>query len=70
MIRTRVVNAAILDRLFVDLAKLAADIERECNELEAEGFEILSIISLNQGHWNTLGYGYSTTQGVVITARG
>ena len=72
MIRTIVVRAQLKKEVFPDLEQFAQDLEGACNELELEGFEVISIVPVNQGHWSISGmggYGYTTTQGVVVTAR-
>lgn len=69
----------------VDLNRLGSDISEQCNNLCADGYEIMQIISSIEGHFNDkryearlgegahgphyIAYGYSLTQGVVILAR-
>jgi hypothetical protein len=59
-----------------DIADLAAQIEAACNTLHEEGYDVISILpsvsghsekgALNQGGY---GFGFSVTDGAVITAR-
>lgn len=59
-----------------DIADLAAQIEIACNTLNDEGYDVISILPsvsghsekgpLNQGGY---GFGFSVTDGAVITAR-
>lgn len=59
-----------------DLADLSAQIEEACNRLHEEGYDVISIFpsvsghsergAINQGGY---GFGYSVTDGAVITAR-
>lgn len=59
-----------------DLAELSTLIEDACNRLHEEGYDVISILpsvsghsergAINQGGY---GFGYSVTDGVVITAR-
>lgn len=59
-----------------DIADLAARIEAACNELHNEGYDVISILpsvgghsekgAVNQGGY---GFGFSVTDGAVITAR-
>lgn len=56
------------DKSEVDGALLAKNIEAACNEAEAGGYEVVSIMPVDCG--KAAGYaGYSVTDGVIITAR-
>lgn len=66
----------IEDPKAADLADLSAQIEDACNRLHEEGYDVISILpsvgghsergAINQGGY---GFGYSVTDGAVITAR-
>ncbi len=59
-----------------DIAELSAQIETACNALHEEGYDVISILpsvsghsekgAINQGGY---GFGFSITDGAVITAR-
>ena len=59
-----------------DIADLSAQIETACNRLHEEGYDVISILpsvsghsekgAINQGGY---GFGFSITDGAVITAR-
>lgn len=60
----------------VDIAELAALIETACNGLHEEGYDIISILPSVSGHSEKgvmsqggYGFGFSITDGAVITAR-
>lgn len=59
-----------------DLAELSALIEAACNSLHEEGYDIISILPSVSGHSEKgvmsqggYGFGFSITDGAVITAR-
>lgn len=59
-----------------DLAELATLIETACNTLHEEGYDIISILPSVSGHSEKgvmsqggYGFGFSITDGAVITAR-
>ncbi|MFN4025729.1 MAG: hypothetical protein ACK4MQ_12940 [Hyphomonas sp.] len=59
-----------------DIAELSALIETACNDLHAEGYDVISILPSVSGHSERgvinqggYGFGYSITDGAVITAR-
>ncbi|MBA3068828.1 MAG: hypothetical protein FP825_10135 [Hyphomonas sp.] len=59
-----------------DLADLSAQIETACNSLHKEGYDVISILPSVSGHSEKgvisqggYGFGFSVTDGVVITAR-
>lgn len=59
-----------------DLAELATLIETACNALHEEGYDIISILPSVSGHSEKgvmsqggYGFGFSITDGAVITAR-
>ncbi|MFN7055420.1 hypothetical protein [Hyphomonas sp.] len=59
-----------------DIAGLSAQIEAACNTLHEEGYEVISILPSVSGHSEKgvmhqggYGFGYSITDGAVITAR-
>ncbi len=69
----------------IDGARLSQDTELALNQLEAEGFEVLSITPVISGNYSWTNYskssvnsgaastcaswGYSVTEGVIVTAR-
>ncbi|MFN3912598.1 hypothetical protein [Hyphomonas sp.] len=59
-----------------DLLDLSAQIETACNRLHEEGYDVISILPSVSGHSEKgvvnqggYGFGYSVTDGAVITAR-
>lgn len=71
-IKTVTVRAFLQENVFPELERLGADIEVACNILEEKGYAVISIVPIQQGHWTNegaAGFGYSTTQGVIITGR-
>lgn len=59
-----------------DIADLAAQIETVCNRLHEEGYDVISILPSVSGHSEKgvisqggYGFGFSVTDGAVITAR-
>lgn len=59
-----------------DITGLAALIETACNDLHADGYDVISILPSVSGHSEKgvmsqggYGFGYSITDGAVITAR-
>ncbi|MBK8197463.1 MAG: hypothetical protein IPK75_03760 [Acidobacteria bacterium] len=59
-----------------DIADLAAQIEAACNRLHEEGYDVISILPSVSGHSEKgvisqggYGFGFSVTDGAVITAR-
>jgi len=59
-----------------DIAELATLIEAACNGLNEEGYDVISILSSVSGHSEKgvisqggYGFGFSVTDGAVITAR-
>lgn len=59
---------------YASLSGLSSKIESECNSLASAGYEVISILPVLRGSWGSFGnmqggYGFSVTDGVVITAR-
>ncbi len=52
----------------VDSDDLAKEIEIQCNQLEDDGFEVISINPITSGSL-TSGNGYLHTESIIITAR-
>ncbi len=61
-------NKESSEELLVDSDDLAQEIEKICNNLEAEGFHVISIIPVNSGTIVN-GNGYYQTESVIITAK-
>jgi hypothetical protein len=57
----------------VDGARLQRDVQRAVDELNAEGYDIVSLVPVESGayNWSPEGYsyGYSYTEGIIILAR-
>ncbi len=77
-------NQTINDMRSVNAMDLAQKIEDCCNELEKDGYEVISIFPLNHGYYDYkgvdagisgsgggygYGYGVTPTKGAIITAR-
>jgi len=60
-------NKELNEELEVDTIDLACGIERQCNELEAEGWTIHSIVPVTSGNISN-GSGYFYTESVIVTA--
>lgn len=59
-------------RGYCALSELSESIDNTCNNLHNDGYEIISIIPITRGDWSALGdgaYGFSVTDGVIITAK-
>jgi hypothetical protein len=56
------------EELEVDAIDLAKEIEDKTNDLEAEGWDVISIIPITSGNVSG-GSGYYYTESVIITAR-
>ena len=59
-------------RAYCALSNLSESIENTCNNMSADGYEIIPIVPIIRGdwsEWNDGGYGFSVTDGVVITAK-
>jgi len=57
---------------WIDGLAFAAQTEAACNQLDTEGFEVISITEITRGSSEGLihgGAGWSVTHGVLITAR-
>ena len=80
--KTVVKEEKVTQNNLVDVDDMALKIEIACNSLSDEGFEVISVLPIQQGCWrndthhfaNTgwyvaSGAGYSPTVAVVITAR-
>ena len=55
----------------IDGEDLAGKIERVCNELYVDGYDVVSIVPLTGGHGEVVrdgGYGFGRTIGVIVTA--
>lgn len=52
----------------VDSDDLAKEIEIQCNKIESEGFEVISINPITSGSLSN-GNGYLHTESIIITAR-
>ena len=62
----------VTDPHFVAREELAKAVEDTCNELSQQGYEIISIFPTLRGESHATphsGYGYSVTDGVIITAK-
>lgn len=62
----------VADPHFVATEDLADAIAKACNELDALGYDIISILPTIRGESKATshsGYGYSVTDGVVITGK-
>ena len=57
------------DKYQIDSQKLASDIEHACNAADEEGYEIISILPIDRGREYMSSFGYSITDGVILTAR-
>jgi len=59
---------------YIALKDLGEEIEKTCNEMHEEGYKVISITPIIRGDWgagggeHSFGYGFSVTDGVVITA--
>lgn len=58
------------------LQQMAEHLERCCNDLDAAGYEVISIVPIVSGRtghsqqmYNPAGHGYSVTDGLVVTGR-
>ncbi len=56
------------EELIVDSNDLSQEIEKVCNQLDVDGFEIVSILPVNSGSV-THGSGYYQTESVIIIAK-
>lgn len=62
----------VTDQHFVAREDLAQAIENVCNELADQGYEVVSIFPTLRGESTATprsGYGYSVTDGAIITAK-
>jgi hypothetical protein len=71
------------DGRFIDLAALCTNIQSACDKLAAEGYEIMSIMPIQRGVWDTHAYvppghamnkahtafGFSVTEGAILVGR-
>ncbi len=73
-------NEILNDMRSVNAMDLAKKIEDFCNDLEKDGYEVISIFPLNHGYYEYegvgsngsnggYGYGVTPTKGAIITAR-
>jgi hypothetical protein len=60
-------NRELHEELEVDTIDLAFEIERKCNELEEDGWSILSVVPVTSGNISN-GNGYFYTESVIVTA--
>jgi len=70
MIRSRSsywTNKELHEELEVDTIDLACEIEQKCNDLEADGWSIHSIVPVTSGNISN-GNGYFYTESVIVTA--
>lgn len=56
------------DEMYVDSDDLSKELEQQCNKLDEEGYEILSIIPINSGNTSG-GTGYFHTESIIVTAK-
>jgi hypothetical protein len=56
------------EELIVDSNDLSQEIEKICNQLDSEGFDIVSILPVNSGSVSH-GSGYYQTESVIIIAK-
>ena len=56
------------EELIVDSNDLSQEIEKVCNQLDSDGFEIVSILPVNSGSVSH-GSGYYQTESVIIIAK-
>jgi hypothetical protein len=61
-------NKESSEELLVDSNDLAQEIEKICNNLGKEGFDVISITPINSGTISN-GNGYYQTESVIITAK-
>ncbi|MCP4344399.1 MAG: hypothetical protein GY795_02610 [Desulfobacterales bacterium] len=58
---------------YVSLEELSNEIQKACNHMYNNGYEVISIIPIIRGNYDTdfnnAGWGYSVTDGVVITGK-
>ena len=75
--KEKVVNKRV-DYTLIDVEALTVQIEDACNELDREGYRIVSVVPITTGRFATgnfdespragYGYGFGRTKGVVILA--
>ena len=67
------IKKEVTSRGYCNLSELSANIDKTCNDLYDDGYEIISIIPITRGDWDEFdeggGYGFSVTDGVIITAK-
>lgn len=66
------VTRTVVDPHFVAREDLADAIAEACNELDAQGYDVISIMPTLRGESKASGqaaYGYSVTDGAIITAK-
>ncbi|PHR57460.1 MAG: hypothetical protein COA43_12245 [Robiginitomaculum sp.] len=62
----------VKDEHFGAIDDLAFEIARVCNELDAEGYDVISVLPTVRGKSQAstqAGYGYSVSDGAIITAK-
>ena len=56
----------------IDGERLSEDIAKAAEQLDAEGYEVVSVVPITSGAYRSqagLGYGYSITSGVTLVAK-
>lgn len=56
------------DEMHVDSDDLSKELEQQCNKLDVEGYEIISILPITSGNTSG-GTGYFYTESIIITAK-
>jgi len=59
-------------REYCAMSELSENIDKACNNLHNDGYEVISILPIIRGDWGYTGdggYGFSVTDGVIITAK-
>ena len=61
-------NPELSDVVEVDSDDLAKELEKKCNELIVDGYDIFSVLPISSGNLVS-GSGYYHTESIIITAR-
>lgn len=56
------------DEMYVDSDDLSKELEQQCNKLDVEGYEIISILPVNSGNTSG-GTGYFYTESIIVTGK-
>ena len=62
----------VTHRGFCSISELSNEINTTCNNMHVDGYDVISIMPITRGDWsdwNDGGYGFSVTDGVIITAK-